>query len=78
MNFSKLQIPAGSKLYRIYHFNYMHKGIHYNIEINEFNDGHFAGYAEHSTDKNFSIESVSGKSAEECLQALINRIHDRS
>jgi hypothetical protein len=78
MGWKNIQLPAGSKLYQVYSFCYMEKGIHYNLEINEFADGTYAGHGAHSTDKNLVIASTNGMSMEECISGLIKNIRSRS
>jgi hypothetical protein len=51
----------------------MIKGVTYHLEVDEFADGTFIGHGEHSTDKNSLLESVNGKSVQECLDALIKK-----
>lgn len=74
MDFKKVVIPEGGKLFKIHNFTFMFKGTNYNLEIDEYNDGTCTGHGEHSTDKSSVLESVSGKSIEECLNALIKKI----
>jgi len=74
MNWNKVTVPDGAKLFQIHDFAYMHKGNTYKLEIDAFADGSFSGHGEHSTDKNHLLASVSGKSIEECLNALIKNI----
>lgn len=70
----KVKIPEGAKLFRVHNFTYMVRGVNYLLEIDEFQDGTFTGHGEHSTDKSRVLESVSGKSLDECLVALIKNI----
>lgn len=74
MNWKKIQLPEGSKLFMVHNFTYMHKGTNYHLEISEFADGSFAGHGEHSTDKSSVLASVSGASIEDCVQNLIKSI----
>lgn len=78
MDWQKLIIPAGSKLFRMQRFTYMHKGVNYLLEVDEYNNGTCMGHGEKSNDKNFVIESVSGPSMEECLNQLIKKIVERT
>lgn len=78
MDWKKTKVPVGSKLFQVHNFTFMHSGKTYSLEIDEYIDGTFAGHGEHSTDKNFFIESVSGKSMNECLSALVSKIQERS
>lgn len=67
-----VKLGAGCKVFRVHNFTYMHKGTNFHLEVDEFTDGTFTGHGEQSTDKSSVIESVSGKSLEETLQALIS------
>ena len=78
MSWTKLKIPEGSKLFKIHHFSLMMKGDNFQIEIDECFDGVFTGHAEHSTDKNFLIESTSSGTLEDCFQALLDKIQSRT
>lgn len=71
MNWKKVALPEGAKLFKVHHFTYMFKGVNFHLEVDEFMDGTFTGHGEHSTDKSSVLASVSGRSAEECLNALI-------
>lgn len=70
MDWKKTKIPEGAKIFKVHNFTYMHKGVTYHFEVDEFADGTFTGHGEHSTDKNTVLASVSGRSLEECLSAL--------
>ncbi len=74
MDWKKIKLPQGSKLFRVYNFTYMHAGNTYHLEIDEFNDNAFSGHGEHSIDRSRHLESVSGKTIEECLEGLIKKI----
>ena len=74
MNWKKLSIPDGAKIFKIHNFTYMVKGQNFHLEVDEYADGNFTGHGEHSTDKNTVLESVSGKSLEECVNALVKSI----
>ena len=78
MDWKSVSVPQGSKLYRVHRFTYMHKGVNYILEIDEFPDGNCTGHGEHSTDRNFIIESVSSPSIKESLEALIEKIESRT
>ena len=78
MNWKNIKLPAGSKLLKVHNFTFMYQGSYYSIEIDEFNDNTFTGHGEHSTDKNYVIESVSASTLEGCLEALVNKIQNRS
>lgn len=77
MSWSQVNLPAGSKLFRVHHFSFMWKGANYNLEVDEAPDGSCNGHAEHSTDKNFVIESMTGESLSECVAQLIKKIETR-
>ena len=74
MDWKKTKVPEGSKLFKAHNFTYLIKGTNYSLEVQEFLDGSFSGHGEHSTDKNTVLASVSGKSLEDCLNALIKSI----
>jgi hypothetical protein len=74
MDWKKLQLPDGAKLFRVHTFTYMHSGSTYHLEVDEFNASTFTGHGEHSTDKSRVLESVTGGSLEDCLTALIRNI----
>ena len=73
MEWKKIKVPDGAKLFKVHNFTYMIKGVTYHLEVNEFADNSFIGHGEHSTDKNSLLESVNGVSIRECLDALIKR-----
>ena len=77
MEWQGVNIPEGSKLYRIHKFTYMHGGVNYILEINE-SDGSWIGHGEHATDKNSVVPSVSGKSLEDCVNQLVSSINGRT
>lgn len=74
MDFKKVAIPEGARLYQAHQLTYIYKGVTYLLEIDEHADGSFTGHGEHSTDKSSVLASVNGRTAEECLSALINKI----
>lgn len=74
MNWKMVSLPDGSKLFKTHNFTLMHRGTNYRLDIEEFADGTFSGHGEHSTDKSSVLESVSGTSLEDCLNALIKKI----
>jgi len=73
-----VKLPSGMKLFRVHHFNLMVKGDNFELEVDEYADGVFSGHAQHSTDKNFMIESTTGSSIEDCLNGLIHKIENRT
>jgi len=77
MEWKAIKLPAGSKLFQVHNFNFLHNGVNYILEVDEYSDGSFTGHGEHATDKNYVIESVSGRTLKICLDALIKRIQDR-
>lgn len=77
MSWSSISLPHGSKLFRVHSFTFLHNGSNYTIEVDEFTDGTCSGHGEHSTDKSLQIESVTGRSIEECLNSLIKKIENR-
>ncbi len=72
-----VKLPAGSKLFKVHSFTLMHKGSTFALEIDEFMDGTFTGYGEHSTDKSRIIDPVNGKSLNDCLQQLVQKVEAR-
>lgn len=78
MDWKKAKIPAGSRLFQVHSFTFMHSGKTYILEIDEFSEGTCTGHGEQSTDKSHVLESVTGKSVQECLDGLIRRIEKRS
>jgi len=76
-DWQKVNIDSGSKLFKVHVFTYMHAGVIYALEINEFSDGTCTGHGEHSTDKSNVVEPVNGPSVRECVQALVDRIGKR-
>jgi hypothetical protein len=77
MEWKKVKLPNGAKLFKVHNFNFLHSGVNYNLEVDEYADGTFTGHGEHATDKNNMVESVSGKTINGCLEALIQRIQTR-
>jgi hypothetical protein len=78
MSWKKIPVHPGGKLFKMHHFTYMMKGVTFLLEIDEFSDATFTGHGHHSTDRNNVVESVSGKSIDDCLTHLIARIGQRS
>ena len=77
MDWKALTIPQGSKLFKQRNFTYIHKGVTYTVEVDEYHDGSFVGHGENATDKSSIIESVSGKSVAECVNKIISKINER-
>lgn len=77
MDWKAVKLPAGTKMFQVHNFTFVLKSNNYLLEVDEYSDGMFAGYGEHSTDKNFYIQSVSGKSVADCLNSLIEKITSR-
>lgn len=76
-SWKSIKLPNGSKLFKVHHFTFMFKGVNYALEVDEYTDGLCSGHGEHSTDKNFFIESVSGDSITKCLAELVTKIQNR-
>jgi hypothetical protein len=74
MNWKKVTLAEGARMFKVHNFTYMYKGATYHMEVDEFMDGTFTGHGEHSTDKSSVLESVSGKCVEDCLLALVQKI----
>jgi hypothetical protein len=74
MDWKKVKLPEGAKLFNVHTFTYMHKGATYHFEVDEFMDGTFTGHGQHSTDQSGVVESVRGTNVEECLTLLIKNI----
>ena len=77
MDWKKAKVPAGARLFQVHSFTFMYSGKTYILEVDEFNDGTCTGHGEQSTDKSHVVESVSGKTVSECIEALIRRIEKR-
>ena len=77
MNWDQIQVPPGGRIVRVSHFTYIFNGINFIIEVDESPDGTVTVHGEHSTDKNFVVESVSGSSVEECLNGILKKISSR-
>ncbi len=77
MNWKQVKIESGGRLLRIHTFTYMWKSATFHFEIDESQDGLFTGHGEHSTDKNFMIESVTSKTVEDCVSQLIAKVNQR-
>lgn len=78
MDWKTVKIPQGGRLFKSHDFTFMYKGVNYHLGIDEYHDGNCSGHGEHSTDKNFFIESVSGKTVAGCLNELIQKIVSRA
>lgn len=74
MEWSKVKLPDGCKLFRVHHFTYIFKGTTYLLEINEFSNGVFSGHGQKSIDESSVVDSVSASSLEECLQKMADKI----
>ncbi|MEY4630718.1 MAG: hypothetical protein RIQ81_838 [Pseudomonadota bacterium] len=77
MEWKNIKVPPGAKLFKSHTFTFMVKGSTYHLEIDEYSDGSFTGHGEHSADRNTFVESVSGRTLNECLVGLIERIQGR-
>jgi len=78
MDWKSVTIPNGSRLFKVHNFTFMYKGTTFLLEVDEFRDGTFSGHGENSTDRSSVVESVSGKTLKECLDALIVKVEGRS
>lgn len=78
MSWNSIPLPSGSKLFRVHTFNFLHLGVNFLIEIDEFGDGKFSGHAEHANDSSYVIESVSAASLEKCVETIVKKIEVRS
>ncbi len=78
MSWKSASLPSGSKLFKVHNFNFLYQGTNFHIEIDEYSDGTFTGHGENATDQSYVIESVSGKTLEECLSALLKKIEGRN
>lgn len=78
MDWKTVKVPQGGRLFKIHNFTFMYKGVNYLLEVDEYADGTCSGHGEHSTDKNFIIESVAGKNVLQCLDELIQKIVARA
>ncbi len=77
MSWEKVSLPSGTRLFKIHNFCFLAKGSNYLIEIDEFATGACTGHAEHATDANFVIESVSAPTVKDCLESVIKKIEQR-
>ena len=71
MDWSKVELPSDVKLSRIHNFVYMVAGKNLIVEINEYPNGNFVGYAELTNDESQKIEPANGDSLESCLSNLL-------
>ncbi len=78
MNWKNIEVPKGSKLFKLHRFTYIHKGVHYAIEVDEYADGVSTAHGEHATDRNYVLESVSANTTDECLQQMLKNIEMRA
>lgn len=76
-DWKSVKVPSGAKLFKVHNFNLMVKGSHFNIEVDEFQDGTFTAHGEHSTDKNSVFEPVNAKTLEDALSAIVAKIQTR-
>lgn len=77
MDWKKTRLATGSRLFMVHSFTYMAKGRTFILEVDEFSDGTFTGHGEQSTDRSHVVESVNGRSVQDCLEALIKRIDQK-
>ncbi len=77
MSWKKIVVQPGGKLFKMHQFTYMVKGVTYQLEVDEFADSSFTGHGQHATDRNNTVESVNGKSIDECLTLLVAKIGQR-
>ncbi len=59
MSWTSIQLPSGSKLFKVHTFNFLYLGVNFLIEVDEYGTGEFSGHAEHANDSSYVIESVS-------------------
>ena len=71
MDWSKLTLPEDATLTRLHNFMYMDGGKNYILEINEYGDGRFVGYAELTNDDSTQFAPANGSSMEECISNLV-------
>jgi hypothetical protein len=77
MDWKNVKVPSGGKLMKVHKFTYMLKGATYLLEVDEYFGGTCSAHAEHSVDKNFVIETVSGKTVAECINLILEKISAR-
>ena len=77
MTWKQIAVLPGGKLFKMHQFTYMVKGVTYQLEVDEFADSSFTGHGQHATDRNNIVESVNGKSIDECLTQLVAKIGQR-
>lgn len=78
MDWKSAKTPKGARLFKVHHFNFLYNGANYVLELDEYGDGTWSGHAESTADKNFVIESVSGKDMKDCIEVLIAKIESRA
>jgi len=78
MDWKQTQIPAGGKLFKVHNFNFLFKGVNFHLEVDEFSDGSFTAHGEQANDKSNVIESVNGKSIDDCLSSILKKIQGRA
>lgn len=74
LDWKKVKLPDGAKIFKVHNFAVMHKGATYHIEVDEFADGSFSGHGEHSTDKSTVLKTVNGRTLEDCLTSLLSSL----
>lgn len=71
MDWNRINVADGSSLTRIHNFMFMLSGRNYILEINEYPDGHYVGYAELTNDDSKKFAPASGGSIEDCVNNLL-------
>ena len=74
MGWQDLEIPSQAKLFKIHTFGYMTGGHNYSIEIDEYADGQFVGFAERSNDASTATRSCSAADVRSCMQKILAEI----
>lgn len=77
MDWDKVKVSANGKLSKLHNFMYMVGGKNFILEINEYADGRFVGYAELTNDDSFQFEPANGASVEECVSKLISVVEKK-
>ncbi len=74
MGWKNIDVPAQSKMFKIHTFGYLVGGHNYSVEVDEYSDGQFVGFAEQSNDASTSTRSCTADSMEKCLEKILSEI----
>lgn len=73
----KIKLEEAHKLFKLHQFLFMSGGRSYNIEIQESQTGSYLAHADNNSDPHDAIKSVTGKSFEDCLKAMMKQLGER-